>query len=101
MGDIESIRIDVAVVLDVARRHDAVADLVSGLVRTHLDRLTFDGAVAGVDYAARGDALRCAIDDVVDQVLGWARALREISSALAVSARRYVEVDAHGADRLG
>ncbi|MCW2520729.1 MAG: hypothetical protein JWR46_3348 [Mycobacterium sp.] len=101
MGENESAHVDVGVLLDVAGRYDAVADVVDGLARTHLNRLTFDGAVAGREHAARGDALRRAVDDVVDQMYMWARAMREIASALRVSAARYVDVDARGAVRLG
>jgi hypothetical protein len=101
MGENESAHVDVGVLLDVAGRYDAVADVVDGLARTRLGRLTFDGAVAGRHYAARGDALRRAVDDVVDQMYMWARAMREIASALRGSAARYVDVDARGAVRLG
>ena len=100
MGEIESARVDVGALLDVASRYDAVADFVDGIARTHLDRLSFGGAVAGRDYAARADALRRAIDDVVDQLLIWARAMREIASTLRTSGSRYVDADARGAVRL-
>jgi hypothetical protein len=101
MGDIESTRVDVGALLDVAGGYDAVADAVEGLARTHLARLTFDGAWAGRDHVARGDAVRRAVDGVVDQTVVWSRAMREISSALRVSAGRYVDADARNADRLG
>ena len=101
MGDIESARVDVGALLDVAARYDAVADAVDGLVRTHLYRLRFDGALAGHDYVARGDALRRAVDDVVDQLALWARAMREIAAALRTSGGRYAEVDSRVAGRLG
>ena len=101
MGDSESARVDVGALLDVAGRYDAVADVVDGLARTHLARLTFDGSVAGRAYAARGDAQRRAVDDVVGQLHVWARAAREIASALRSSGDRYVDADARGAVRLG
>jgi excreted virulence factor EspC (type VII ESX diderm) len=101
MGENESAHVDVGVLLDGARRCEAVADLVDGLVRGHLEGLTFDGAVAGADRAACGDAVRRAVDGVVDQVLVWARATREIAAALASSGHRYADVDARGASRLG
>lgn len=100
MGHSESVLADAGGLLDAAHRFDALAELVDGVVR-HLDRLTFDGAVAGAAHAARGDAVRRAVDDVADQVLEWARALREVGSALAASGRRYVEADAVAAARLG
>lgn len=101
MGDIETARVDVGALFDVADRYDAVADVVDGVVRTHVARLTFDGALAGRDYAARGDALRRAVGEVVDQMRVWSRASREIASALRTSGDRYVDVDAHGAVRMG
>lgn len=101
MGDIESTHVDIHVLLDVAGRYDAVADVVDGLARIHLARLTFDGAVSGRDYAARGDAQRRAVDEVVDQLHEWARAAREIASALRSSGMRYVDADVRGAVRLG
>lgn len=101
MGDIEATHVDVGALLDVARRYDAVADVVEGVARTHLARLNFDGAVAGRDYTARGNSLRRTVGDVVEQMHVWSRALREIASALRASAHRYVETDARGAVRLG
>lgn len=101
MGEIESAHVDTRALLDVAGRYDAVADVVDSLARTHLARLTFDGSVSGRDHAARGDAQRRAVDDVVAQIHVWARAAREISAALRSSADRYVDVDARGAARLG
>ncbi len=101
MGENESAHLDAGALLDVASRYDAVADVVDGLARTHLGRLIFDGAVAGRDYTARGDALRRAVDDVVDQMHLWVRATREIAASLRTSGDRYVDVDARGAARLG
>lgn len=101
MGEIESAHVDVGALLDVAGRYDAVADVVEGLARTHLSRLTFDGSVAGRDHGARGDAQRRAVDDAVAQLHVWARAAREIASALRSSGDRYVDVDARSAARLG
>lgn len=100
MGDTES-RADIAAILDVARRYDGIADVVEELARTHLPRLCFDGSVAGRAHAARGDAQRRAMDEVVDQLHVWARAVREIASALRTSAGRYVDADARVAGRLG
>ncbi|WP_293236174.1 type VII secretion target [Mycolicibacterium sp.] len=94
-------RVDVGALLDVASRYDTIADAIDGLIGAHLGRLTFDGAVAGRDYAGRGDALRRAVDDVVDQVHVWDRAMREIAATLRTSTDRYVEGDARSATRLG
>lgn len=101
MGETEAARVDVGALRYVADRYDGVADIVDAVVATHLARLTFDGAVAGNDYAGRGDTLRQTIGDVVGQMHMWSRACREIASALRTSGDRYVDVDAHGAVRLG
>ena len=52
-------------------------------------------------HTARGDALRLAIDDVVDRLHQWARAATEIAAELRSCADRYVDVDARGARRIG
>jgi Excreted virulence factor EspC, type VII ESX diderm len=101
MGEIESAHVDVGALLDVASRCDAIADVVDGLARGELGRLAFDGAVAGRDHVARGNGLRRAVEDVVDQTHEWARAMRETAAALRASGDRYVDVDARGVARLG
>lgn len=101
MGEIDAARVDVGVLLDVASRYDALADVIDGLARTHLARLSFDGSVAGRDYAARGGAMRQALGEITDQTRAWSRACREIASALRSSGARYADVDAHSAARLG
>ena len=101
MGEIETTHVDVGALLAVAARYDAVAETVDGVARTLSSRLTFDGALAGRDYVARGDAVRRAVAELADQLRTWSRAAREIASALRVSGDRYVEVDARGAGRLG
>ncbi|TPG34405.1 type VII secretion target [Mycolicibacterium hodleri] len=101
MGENESAYVDVEALLDLAGRCDTVAEMVDGLARTHLGRLMFDGAVAGRDYIGRGDAVRRAVDAVVDPVHVWSRAMREIASALRTSTGRYAEADALSATRLG
>jgi Excreted virulence factor EspC, type VII ESX diderm len=88
-------------VLDAARQYNAAADIVDTAIRTHLTGLRFDGAVAGRIHTAQGDALRNAIDDVVDRLHQWSRAATEIAAELRSCADRYVDVDARGARRLG
>ena len=101
MGEIESAHVDVGAVLGVAGRCDAVADVVDGVARGRLGRLAFDGALAGRDHVARGDAVRRAVADGGDQTPDWGRAMRDIAAALRASADRYVDGDARGAARLG
>jgi hypothetical protein len=101
MGQPDAARVDVAALIAVARQYDAVADIVDGAVRSHLSGLAFDGATAGRMHVAGGDALRDAIDDVVDQLRQWSRASAEIASALRTSADRYAAADTDFARRVG
>ncbi|MDT5103434.1 MAG: hypothetical protein QOI25_947 [Mycobacterium sp.] len=101
MGESDAARVDVAALLDVARGYDALADAVDAAARKHLTRLSFDGAVAGRAYTARGDALRNSVEHVGDGMRIWARACVEIASVLRASADRYVEADARAARRVG
>ena len=101
MGEPDVARVDVAAVLGAARQYDAAADIVDTAIRTHLTGLRFDGAAAGRMHAAHGDALRLAIDDVVDRLHEWARAATEIAVELRACVDRYVDVDGRGARRIG
>jgi hypothetical protein len=101
VGEPDAARVDVAAVLDAARQYDAAADIVDTAIRTHLSGLRFDGAVAGRMHTARGDALRLAVDDVVDRLRLWSRAATEIAAELRACADRYVDVDVRSARRLG
>jgi Excreted virulence factor EspC, type VII ESX diderm len=101
MGQPEVARVDVAALHAVARQYEAAADIVDGAVRTHLSGLGFDGAAAGRMHAARGDALRIAVDHVANQLRQWSRAAAEIAAVLRVSADRYAEADARAARRVG
>jgi hypothetical protein len=101
MGESDAARVDVAALLDVARGYDALADAVDAAAGKHLTRLSFDGAVAGRAYTARGDALRNSVEHVGDGMRLWARACVEIASVLRASADRYVEADARAARRVG
>jgi hypothetical protein len=101
MGQREAARVDVAALRAVGRQYEAVADMVDAAVRRHLSGLLFDGAVAGRVHAARGDALRAAVDHVAEQLGQWSRAAAEIGAALRASADRYAEADVGAAGRLG
>jgi Excreted virulence factor EspC, type VII ESX diderm len=101
MGQPDVARVDVASLHAIARQYEAAADIVEGAVRTHLSGLVFDGAAAGRMHVARGDGLRTAVDQVVDQLRQWARAATEIAAALRASADRYAEADARAARRVG
>ncbi len=101
MGEPEAARVDVAAVLDAARQYDVAADIVDTAIRTHLTGLRFDGAVAGRIHTAQGDAVRIAVENVVDRLHQWARAATEIGAELRACADRYVDVDALGARRIG
>ena len=86
---------------DVARQYDAAAEMVDAAVRTHLSGLRFDGAVAGRVHAAKGDALRLAVDDLARRLQQWVRASAEVAAELCSSADRYYDVDARSAARIG
>ncbi|KUI16832.1 hypothetical protein AU193_21805 [Mycobacterium sp. GA-1285] len=94
-------RVDAAALSSVARQYQAVADTVDAAVRTHLSGLAFDGAGAGRAYVAGGDAVRSAVDDMVNQLREWSRASAEIAGALRASVDRYAEADARAAERMG
>jgi Excreted virulence factor EspC, type VII ESX diderm len=101
MGEPDVARVDVAALIGIARHYEAVADIVDGAVRSYLTGLAFDGAAAGRMHVARGDALRYAVDHVVDQLRQWSRASAEIAAALRTSADRYAQADANAARRVG
>jgi hypothetical protein len=101
MGEPDVARVDVAALHAISRQYEAAADIVDAALRTHLTGLVFDGAAAGRVHIARGDALRTAVDRVVDQLRQWSRAAAEIAAALGASADRYAESDAHAARRVG
>lgn len=101
MGERDAARVDVRAVHDVARRYDAIADMIDAGVDAHLAHSSFGGAVAGRAHAARGEALGTAIDDLAGQMRTWSRACSEISAALRVSSDAYGGVDALAARRLG
>jgi Excreted virulence factor EspC, type VII ESX diderm len=101
MGEPNVARVDVAALIGVARQYETVADIVDGAVRSHLTGLAFDGAAAGRIHVARGDALRFAVDRIVDGLRQWSRASAEIAAALRASADRYAEADAYAARRVG
>jgi hypothetical protein len=101
VGEPDAARVDVAAVLDAARQYAAAADIVDSAVRTHLAGLRFDGAVAGRMHTAQGDALRLAVDEMVNGLRQWSRAATEIAAELRACADRYVDVDIRGARRLG
>jgi hypothetical protein len=101
MGQPEFARVDVAALHAVARQYEAVADIVESAVRMHLSGLMFDGAAAGRVHVARGDALRAAVDRVVDELRQWSRAATEIAATVRTSADRYAEADVGAGRRLG
>jgi hypothetical protein len=101
MGESDAARVDVAALLDVAAGYDALADAVDDAVRTHLTRLSFDGAAAGRSYTAHGDAVRQSVGQVGDAMRLWSRGCAEIASALRVSADRYAEADVRATRRVG
>ena len=68
MGERDVARVDVAALLGVAGEYEAVADAVDAVVRTRLAGLLFGGAAAGRMHVARGEAVRIAVDGIVDRL---------------------------------
>ena len=101
MGERDVARVDVAALLGVAGEYDAAADAVDAVVRTQLAGLAFGGAVAGRMHIARVEAVRVAVDVVVDRLGAWSRTSAEIAAALRTSAYRYDEADARSGRRVG
>ena len=93
--------VDAVAVRTVANRFDDAAQLINGALRSHLYRLSFDGATAGRAYVGHGDALRIALNRLSDELAGWSRATVEIAAALRASADRYGEADLRAAARIG
>jgi Excreted virulence factor EspC, type VII ESX diderm len=101
MGEPHVTRVDIAAVRAVAHEFDTAAELLDNAVSTHLARLAFDGATAGRDHIARGDALRGALDRLSGELLEWSRAAAEIAAALQAGADRYADAELHSAARVG
>jgi uncharacterized protein YukE len=89
-------RVDTAAVRAAAQRFDIAADVLGG---ASLNRLQFDGNVAGRVHTAHGDALRAALDRLAAQVTQWSRAAEEVAATLRVTADRYGDAELQAAGR--
>ncbi|MEE6165113.1 MULTISPECIES: type VII secretion target [unclassified Mycolicibacterium] len=98
MGEVDAAHVDVGALLDVARQHDVAADLVESCVGM---ALRFDGATAGREHTASGEALRTALDERIAPLRQWARAAGEVAALLRSTTDRYVAADAGAAARVG
>lgn len=94
-------RVYVAALRAVASQFDATAEIIDGVVRTRLARLAFGGAAAGRAHGAHGEALRAALDLLVDELSQWSRTSVEVAAALRDTAARYVEAEMSSAARIG
>jgi hypothetical protein len=101
MGERDVAHVDVDALLGVAGEYGAIADAVDAVVRTRLAGLQFGGAGAGRMHVARGEAVRMAVDDIADQLRGWARASSEIAATLRITAQRYGEADVRAGRMVG
>jgi len=101
MGELDVASVDVVALLEIAAGYQAVAEAVDAIVRTRLAGLQFGGAVAGRMYAARGEAVRIAVDGVADQLREWSRASAEIAATLRATAHRYDEADVRAGRLVG
>jgi hypothetical protein len=93
-------RFDSHAVNGVADQLAAAAEVIDGAVGNHLAALTFGGASAGREYAARGDALRVELERLAAEVSRWSRAAVEIAVALRAGADRYAEAELYAAERI-
>lgn len=89
-------RVDTAGLRAAAHRFDAAADVLEGAL---LNRLQFDGNVAGRVHAARGDAVRSALDQLAAGMTQWSRAATEVAAALRLAADRYGDAELRAAAR--
>lgn len=80
---------DTAAVRLAAGRFAAAADILDGTPGA----LRFSGALAGRAHAARGDAVRAALDGLAAATAQWSRAAAEIAAALRADADRYAEAE--------
>ncbi|HZU49565.1 MAG TPA: type VII secretion target [Mycobacterium sp.] len=93
--------IDVAAMRSVANRFHGAAEVIDDAVRNHLAHLAFSGASAGRAHAARGDAVRSALNRLPAQLTQWSRATVEIAAALRATADRYAEAELRAAAGIG
>ena len=91
-----NIRVDTAAVRAAAQRFDSAAEVLGGV---SLNRLQFDGSVAGRMHVAHGHALRSALDRLAAEVAQWSRAAEEVAVALRVTADRYGDAELRAAAR--
>ncbi|GAY14963.1 type VII secretion target [Mycobacterium sp. shizuoka-1] len=89
-------RVDTAALRAASQRFDTVADLLAG---ASVNRLRFDGSLAGRAHTARGDAVRSALQGLAAAVSHWSRAAEELAAALRVTADRYAEAELRAAAR--
>ena len=92
--------VDSEAIRDAAQRFAAAAEILDGATRNHLSALRFDGALAGRAHAARGDELRCALDQLTASVVQWSRSAAEIAATLHSEAGRYAEAELLSAARV-
>ncbi|MGV0813498.1 type VII secretion target [Mycolicibacterium boenickei] len=100
MGELPAARVDAAALSSVAAGYDAVAADLDSVVRARLRGPVFDGACAGQQHVADGDAVRSAVDDLTDGLQRWSRASAEVAAVLRSSVDRYEVADAHAAARV-
>lgn len=92
--------VDVAAVYAVADQLNAAAEMIDDAVANDLTWLVFNGARAGRAHAARGDALRAALERLVAELSRWSRSTAEIGAALRAGADSYADADVYAAARI-
>ncbi len=99
-GSFAATGVDIAAVYAVGDQLSAAAEMIDDAVANHLTWLVFNGARAGRAHAARGDALRAALERLVAELSRWSRSTAEIGAALRAGADRYADAELYAAARI-
>lgn len=97
---LQTSHVDLAALNAIADRLTDVAKFIDDAVGKHLAQLAFNGARAGREHLARGDALRAGLDRLAADLAQWSRAAVEIAVALRAGVDRYSDAEAYAAARI-
>jgi hypothetical protein len=76
-----------------AQRFNESADILETAAQGQLGGLQFNGATAGRQHTARGDALRWAVNRLAAEIFQWSRSSAEIAAVLVSVASGYAAAD--------
>lgn len=97
----QQLYLDAAALRSVAQCFDSTAAAIDHATRIRLGGLAFDGAAAGRDHVAAGQALRRALSGWAPELTRWSRAGAEIATALRAGLARYEGAESGAAQRVG